>query len=111
MNWYLAKFVYQVVSGEENNIPQFDEQLRLIRANDIEWATEKATILGRLEDSNFLNCKNEKRKSKFISVVDVKQIVSMEDGDEIYSSTTEPGNTREYLTMLNSKSNHLATSI
>jgi hypothetical protein len=34
MKWYLAKFVYQVISGNGNHSPQFDEQMRLIRADE-----------------------------------------------------------------------------
>ena len=34
MNWYLAKFVYRIVCGNGNHIPQFDEQLRLITADN-----------------------------------------------------------------------------
>jgi hypothetical protein len=36
MKWYLAKFVYQVVSGNGSHVAQFDEQLRLIRADEFE---------------------------------------------------------------------------
>ena len=34
MNWYLTKIVYQIICGEGNHTAQFDEQLRLIAADD-----------------------------------------------------------------------------
>ena len=34
MKWYLAKLVYRIICGEGNHKPQFDEQLRLIYAED-----------------------------------------------------------------------------
>jgi len=47
MNWYLAKLIFHVMSGEGTHTPQFDEQWRLIRADEVSWAYEKATVLGR----------------------------------------------------------------
>ena len=35
MKWYLVKIVYQVVTGDGAHSPQFDEQLRLIRADEL----------------------------------------------------------------------------
>ena len=46
MNWYVAKIVFRIISGEGNHNAQFDEQLRLISAEDERQAFEKATVLG-----------------------------------------------------------------
>lgn len=43
MNWYLVKLVFQII-GEHVTKPQFDEQLRLIRADEVEWALESACV-------------------------------------------------------------------
>ncbi|MFM9838822.1 MAG: DUF4288 domain-containing protein [Cyclobacteriaceae bacterium] len=107
MNWYLAKFVYQVVSGNGKHAPQFDEQLRLIRADEFEWAIEKANILGRLGECSFVNDKQELVKWKFVNVVDVCPITCMEDGVEIYSSTEEPKEVSDYLELVQAKANRL----
>jgi hypothetical protein len=107
MNWYLAKFVYQVVSGNGSHVAQFDEQLRLIRADEFEWAREKANILGRLGECSFVNEKQELVKWKFVNVVDVCPITSMEDGVEIYSSTEEPKDVIDYLETVDAKANRL----
>ncbi len=107
MKWYLAKFVYQVVSGNGSHVPQFDEQLRLIRADEFEWAREKANILGRLGECSFVNDKQESVRWKFVNVVDLCPITSMEDGAEIYSSTEEPKDVSDYLEMVQSKASRL----
>ena len=41
MNWYIAKIVFRIITGDGNHMPQFDEQLRLINANNEEEAFEK----------------------------------------------------------------------
>ena len=46
MNWYVAKIVFRIISGEGNHNAQFDEQLRLISAEDEHQAFEKATAIG-----------------------------------------------------------------
>jgi hypothetical protein len=107
MNWYLAKFVYQVVSGNGSHAPQFDEQLRLIRADEFEWACEKASILGRLGECIFFNDRQEEVKRKFINVVDVCPITSIEDGAEIYSFTEEPKDVSDYLEVIQAKAKRL----
>jgi hypothetical protein len=34
MNWYVAKLVFRVISGNGDHNAQFDEQLRLINADN-----------------------------------------------------------------------------
>ncbi|MFM8743266.1 MAG: DUF4288 domain-containing protein, partial [Cytophagales bacterium] len=89
MNWYLAKMVYQIISGSGNHTPQFDEQLRLIRADEYAWAREKASIVGRLLEQHLQNTKDEKVIWRFVEVTELIQLPSLEDGDEIYSTTQE----------------------
>lgn len=102
MNWYLVKLVYQIVSGKGNHHPQFDEQWRLIRADEISWAHEKASILGRIDSVEFLNSKVERVQWKFIGVVEVME-VSLTDGAQIYSATEEPVDVDAYLHNMNTK--------
>jgi hypothetical protein len=108
MKWYLAKFVYQVINGNGNHAPKFDEQMRLIRADEFNWAKEKASILGRLGECSFLNEQREAVQWKFINVVDLCSITSMQDGDELYSSTEEPENVSNYLAKITAKASRLA---
>lgn len=103
MNWYIAKLVYQVISGAGNHTPQFDEQLRLIRADEISWAREKAGIIGRLLEHECVSYRSELVVWRFVNVVEVVPVLSLEDGDEIYSSTTEPNDANEYLSTISVK--------
>lgn len=110
MNWYIAKLVYQVISGVGNHTPQFDEQLRLIRADEYAWAREKATIIGHLLQHKCTNDKGEELAWKFVNVIDVVPVSSWEDGEEIYSTTSEPKDVKEYLSTLSVKADMCLTS-
>lgn len=109
MNWYIVKIIYQVITGTGEHTPQFDEQFRIIRADELEWAWEKAQVLGRRGETVFLNAKNETVQWKFIAVEDVRQIHSMEDGEVVYSRTEEPLDLDEYITLTYTRANRLYT--
>lgn len=108
MNWYLVKLVYQVISGSGNHTPQFDEQLRLIRADEPEWAREKAKVMGQIGAFTFLNHRNEEVNWKFIDVVDVCLLEPLEDGMQIYASTEEPVDVKSYLDVVKAKAQRTA---
>ena len=103
MKWYLVKLVYQVVSGKGAHTPQFDEQLRLIRAEELDWAREKAKVLGQIGAFTFLNDRKEEVKWKFIDVVDICEIGEIEDGAQLYSTTEEPQDVPSYLNVISAK--------
>lgn len=103
MNWYIAKLVYQLISGSGNHAPQFDEQLRLIRADERGWGREKASIVGRLLEQSFNNERNEKVTWKFVEVVELIKVTALDDGEEIYSTTREPNDVNEYLALISAK--------
>jgi len=44
MNWYVAKLVFRVISGDGHHHAQFDEQLRLINADTELMALKKQAI-------------------------------------------------------------------
>jgi hypothetical protein len=104
MNWYLAKLIFKVKSGEGTHTPQFDEQWRLIRADEVTWAYEKATVLGRLEESHFMNDRAETVEWKFIDVAEIHRISSIEDGGELFSATHEPVDADHYIEEVKLKS-------
>ena len=107
MNWYLAKIIYQIISGDGNHVPQFDEQFRIIRADELDWAWEKAQVVGRRGESIFKNDKAEDVHWKFIAVEDVSQINELEDGSQIYSRTEEPENMDEYIQLTKTRAKRL----
>ena len=53
MNWYLTKIVFRIVCGEGKHTPQFDEQLRVIAADNKEEAFYKARAIGKDEEEFF----------------------------------------------------------
>lgn len=97
MKWYLVKLVFQVLSGEGAHTPQFDEQVRLITADEINWAYEKAAVIGWLEQKSFLNQRNENVSWKFIQVAEIQQIPNPEDGVLLCTHTEEPSNAKEFI--------------
>lgn len=104
MNWYIAKIIYQVISGKGDHVPQFDEQFRLIRADEISWAWEKAHVIARMEQSIFKNCKEEDVLWKFVAVEDVCHVENLEDGAQVYAQTTEPECANEYIALRQARS-------
>jgi hypothetical protein len=114
MNWYLAKLIFQIQRNSTDGDSQFDEQWRMIRADEVEWAYEKASVIGKLEESCFLSEHEENIEWKFIEVSDIIQIGSLSDGMKILSHTEEPDDVKNYLRMVKlnaSKSMTIAKNI
>ncbi len=103
MNWYLVKLVFQVLSGNGTHTPQFDEQVRLIRADEVNWAYEKATVIGWLEQRCFLNNSEEKVEWRFIDVAEIHQVPNPEDGVLLFSSTEEPEDGDAYVELIKAR--------
>jgi hypothetical protein len=55
MKWFVAKIIYQIICGDGKHACQFDEQLRLINAEDDLHAFYKARHIGESEEDDFLN--------------------------------------------------------
>ncbi|ASZ14400.1 DUF4288 domain-containing protein [Chitinophaga pendula] len=107
MQWFVAKVVYQIISGNGNHLPQFDEQLRLINADNKQAAWKKACEIGLQEQYAFKNQKQELVEWKFINVPELFMLDQLSDGMELYSRIEEPGNAATYLAWLQSKSAQL----
>jgi len=102
MKWYIAKLVFQVINSE-GVTPQFDEQWRLIKADEVTWAYEKARVIGWLEQGCFNREYQKKGERKFIEVVELQQITNMEDGATIFSNTEKPTNAFVYVDKIRKK--------
>ncbi len=89
MKWYIVKLVYQVLSSEGKPTSQFDEQLRMINADDELHAFQKARLLGHREQDSLLNGLNKPVLWKFIDVTEVHVLSDMRDGTEITSHISE----------------------
>ncbi|MBX9783161.1 MAG: DUF4288 domain-containing protein [Chitinophagaceae bacterium] len=99
-NWYLVKLVFQIICGNGNHTPQFDEQLRLIAANNSRRAIEKAKQLAA--DETHIN---DFVQWKFIAVTDVYPFNKLLDGAELFSRVTEEEQEAAYLHTLQLKAN------
>lgn len=106
MNWYLARMIFQIVCGDESRPARFNEQWRLIRADEICWAREKATILGHLDSQQEQN-RAEKIQWKFITVADIFEVPHETDGAHVFSTTEESEDADHYLALITARSKQL----
>jgi hypothetical protein len=103
MNWYLAKIVYRILSGTNTDDAQFDEQLRLVAAENKEQAFMKAQLMGAREEEVFFNANQQLVHWKFINVSELYKLAEMIDGAELYSRIEERGNADAYIETVNRK--------
>ena len=106
MKWYVAKLVFQIICGEGKHVAQFDEQLRLVQADDEDNAFEKASILGISETDNFYNQRNQLVQWKFINISELYQL-SLIDGAELHSKISEVDDDFSYITLVNGKAEQI----
>jgi len=97
MKIYLAKIIYRIICGNGNHTPQFDEQLRLIHAEDDFHAFQKARLLGEKEEDSFLNHSQKPVLWKFIDVVEIHLLNDLADGLELYSQIKEEDDAIPYI--------------
>ncbi len=103
MNWYLAKIVFRIVCGDGNHAAQFDEQLRLISADDKEEAFLKAQLLGNRGEEMFFNNNHKMVHWQFVNVSDLYKLSELIDGAELYSRIEEKENGDNYVQVINEK--------
>jgi len=107
MNWYLTKIVYHIICGNGNHKPQFDEQLRLISAENNLHAFQKARLLGKKEEDCFLNKANKPVHWKFIDVSEIHRLDSLIDGAEMHSVIHEEEDAEEYIRITQKRAEYL----
>ncbi|HYV91342.1 MAG TPA: DUF4288 domain-containing protein [Chitinophagales bacterium] len=100
MNWYLSKIIFQIICGTGNHTPQFDEQLRLILAEDETEALAKAKKIGEDEQESFLNEHNRLVQWHFIDVTELYKLSNMIDGAEIFSRIEEYDHADAYIELV-----------
>jgi hypothetical protein len=111
MSWFLAKIVYRIVCGDGNHTPQFDEQLRLIEANDESTAFVKAQQIGELEQEAFLNQRQNLVQWQFINVSELYKISALIDGAELYSRVQETDHAGTYIELVHKKADNIRSNI
>jgi hypothetical protein len=110
MNWYLAKFVYRIICGNGNHLPQFDEQLRLITARNKEEALNKAQQTGEREQESFYNQKQQLVQWQFIDISELYLLDELIDGAEIYSRIEEKEDAAGYIYTVHKKAENIRVS-
>jgi hypothetical protein len=103
MNWYIAKIVFNISAENTAHKPQFDEQLRLISADNKEEAFFKARTLGLSEEDSFLNDNHKTVKWEFINVAEIIPLKKLEDGMELYSQIHETEEAKSYINCIHQK--------
>ena len=106
MNWYLSKIVFQIVCGDGQHTPQFDEQLRLVHAQDEETAYAKAIAIGNAEEDTFHNNRQQLVQWRFIGVSELYQM-SLIDEAELYSRISEVDRAEDYIAMVHQKAEQI----
>ena len=111
MNWYVAKIVFRIISGDGNHHAQFDEQLRLINADDEHQAFEKATVMGINNQESFLNNQSQPVQWQFIDVAEINALNELTDGTELYYQIHEAPDPDLYMAWAHHKSALLGVRI
>ena len=97
MNWFLAKLVFRIFCGNGNHTPQFDQQLRLIYADDELHAFHKARLLGEGDCATNVAEAKVDVKWRFIDVTELHPLTGFTDGTEIYSIIKEEADAELYI--------------
>src|SRR5215212_9015663 len=103
MKWYLAKIVYRIICGQGEHTGQFDEQLRLISASNVDEAFEKAIAIGKSEQETFYNIKQQLVQWQFVNVAELYYLSELIDGAELYSRINEVDDADAYVTFVHRK--------
>lgn len=107
MNWYLVKIVFQIICGEGNHTAQFDEQLRLVSAEDEQEAFAKAQRIGITEEDSFFNQQKHLVQWKFIDVCELYKLSDLIDGAEIYSRIHEADDADHHVNIVRRKADYI----
>ena len=97
MNAFISKLVFQIICGTGDHTPQFDEQLRLIVAENAELAYATSMQLGETEQCSFYNMNEELVRWKFTGIADLQSLGNLQHGAEIYSAVAETDDEERYI--------------
>jgi hypothetical protein len=94
---YVAKLVFNIVAMPANERTQFEEQLHIVEAEDLEEAFLKARAIGIGQEEIIFRNGVPATKWEFIDVADLVVIPSLIKSTEIYSHIHETKEAREYI--------------
>lgn len=105
---FLVKLVFQVEPMRDGRA-EFDEQFRIIHADDERTAFSRATILGEQEQGAFSGPRETTIRWRFIGVSDIHALESLADGMQLFSSTVHE-DPQTYIPYLRLRAGALAQS-
>ncbi len=111
MNYYLAKMIFRIISGEGQQNAQFDEQLRLVCAGSKEEALIKARNFGEKGQDSFYNTRQQLVQWQFIDVCELYSLQELSDGAEICSRVEEVSNAEQYISFIRNKAGEIIQQI
>ena len=111
MDWYIAKIVFNIITGDGNHRPQFDEQYRLIKAESRAEAFEKALRIGRGEEEILLSHKQELLRWDFVNVSELFPISELRDGMELFSNIYEADSRELHIETVNMKAAYVQSKL
>ena len=93
--------------GKDEKLVQFDEQLRLVFAEDDLQAFTKAQRMGEREQYVLPLLKEQSLSWKFLFVTDLYKLENMTDGAEVFSRITDADDGDNYQHQVQLKSGYL----
>jgi hypothetical protein len=110
MEWFLAKLVYRFQSPSDPGHIQFDEQLRLVQADDVLHAFHKAQQIGQQEQLIADEQTIHQINWYFMDVTELYKLNQMIDGAEVLSQICLPTDTDRYQRDVRLKAGYLLST-
>lgn len=107
MTWYVAKLVFRITTAQTQTVGQFDEHLRLIRAESFEGAFRKARLIGIEEEDS---CQDRPRW-EFVNISELYPLEELKDGVEVYSRIHDIPLAQNYINMVHLKAAELELAV
>lgn len=104
---YFIAHLYFKIELETKKSPEYDHQLRLIRARNVNEALSAARDIGFKEETIFKNHYNKNVKWSFTGIPELTELPELLDEDLIYSRTVIPDNKNDFERYIQLKSNDL----
>lgn len=101
---FLAKVVFQIHVHQHPSSNEFDEQVRLIHAQDEVGAYQKASMLGKNSETSFINENGKQLSWRFIGITELINISNKQHGEELYSSSSAVDCADTYIDSIRHKS-------
>lgn len=107
MNWYVAKLVFRITTAQTQTVGQFDEHIRLIRADSFEGAFRKARLIGIREEDSL----QDRPQWEFVNISELFPLEELKDGVEVYSRIQDIPQAQSYINLIHLKAAELELAI